>query len=336
MLKIGIFNDTSRNGHFGCLAVMSTIISQLERRNAKIKFSWPLNNDWTKHKNYIERQKLDLIIVNGEGTIHHTKNSNSVKLLLEIAIFSKKINIPAFLINSTIYNVDDESIKLLKLFAKIYVRETGTQNYLSTKGVPSEMVPDLSFFTPFLDEHVDEEHRNKFLFTDSVKRDISKKLQRISEHSNSEFISMVPKKQNKLTYFIKKFISKLQIHFLPKLSPIPKYENLTSFLNKLKKSKLTITGRFHTTTLALATYTPIIAIESNTPKISYILMDIFGDTERIKTIYDIDSINLTNEKEYEYTSKEKNEINTYIKSGKDKLNKMFDDMIEIPPTIDIQ
>ena len=204
MLKIGIFNDTSRNGHFGCLAVVSTIISQLERRNAKIKFLWPLNNDWTKHKNYIESQKLDLIIINGEGTIHHTKNSNKVKLLLQIVNFSKKINIPAFLINSTIYDVDDESIKLLKLFAKIYVRETSTQKYLSIKGVPSEMVPDLSFFTPFLDEHAEKEHRNKFLFTDSVKRDVSQKLKNISEHLNSEFISMLPKKQSFLTYFIKR------------------------------------------------------------------------------------------------------------------------------------
>ena len=335
MLKIGIFNDTSRNGHFGCLAVVSTIISQLERRNAKIKFLWPLNNDWTKHKNYIESQKLDLIIINGEGTIHHTKNSNKVKLLLQIVNFSKKINIPAFLINSTIYDVDDESIKLLKLFAKIYVRETSTQKYLSIKGVPSEMVPDLSFFTPFLDEHAEKEHRNKFLFTDSVKRDVSQKLKNISEHLNSEFISMLPKKQSFLTYFIKRINSKLPIYFLPKLSKPTNYRNLVSFLNKLKKTKLTITGRFHTVTLALATYTPIIAIESNTPKISYILMDIFGDSKRIKTISDIDSFNATNEIEYKYTSEEKNKLSTYMISGRVKLNVMFDDILEITTTSNI-
>jgi hypothetical protein len=56
---------------------------------------------------------------------------------------------------------------------------------------------------------------------------------------------------------------------------------------KEDENKLTITGRFHIVTLALPAYTPMIAIESNTPKISYILIDIFGDTERIKTISDL-------------------------------------------------
>jgi hypothetical protein len=66
---------------------------------------------------------------------------------------------------------------------------------------------------------------------------------------------------------------------------------------------------------------PFIAIDSNTPKIRYLLADALGETNRNIKISELEQINLT--QRYEYSDDELMKMNLFIQTSE----KMIDDMI---------
>ena len=74
MKTVGIFNDTSISGHYGCTAVMKTLTSELQQRGVKPAYLWPVAEDWKPHRALLEQYRPDIIVVNGEGTLHHSRD----------------------------------------------------------------------------------------------------------------------------------------------------------------------------------------------------------------------------------------------------------------------
>lgn len=327
-IRVALFNDTAVNGHFGCMAVMSTIFSQGAAQNFEFVMVWPAGKDWRCHKEEIKARDIDLVVVNGEGSIHHTDRNERAKALCSIGRFANdELSVPAVLINATLYAIDDTGFELLRHFSRIFVRESSSQKYLEQNDVQSEWLPDLSLFSPHL--MLRDTRRKGFFVTDSVKRDVSNVLQDYALKNGVEFVEMVePRRRSLVERALSKLRGKREINLQePRDVMARRYGRLNAFFDHIGHSELVVSGRFHSCMLCIAARTPVIAIESNTPKISYVFRDIFGDTKRIFT-----TESLTTKREDEliqYASFDKldmKNIEMYVNNGRKSMHKMFKDI----------
>jgi hypothetical protein len=135
-VKIVLVNNTSANGHFGSGLVIDTIHKKLEERGHSVGFSIRMDWNWRRN-NHLEKQRLssaDLVIVNGEGSVHDNLRPD----LIEIAG-----KYPCVLINTVFQN--EPETEYLEKFKYIAVRESFSQKEMQKHGVNSVVVPDLIF-----------------------------------------------------------------------------------------------------------------------------------------------------------------------------------------------
>jgi len=150
-MKVTILNDTNGK-HFGCELVMQTYHDQLNRVGIEILKTIPM-----KTPKFTIPKETDLVIVNGEGSLHRGQHSHLVNVAN---------NYPSVLLN-TVWQ-ENPNYSALYNFKCITVRES-----LSYKNLPLglsnvKIVPDVSFASTFL-RNFKKQIANKDLgFTDNV------------------------------------------------------------------------------------------------------------------------------------------------------------------------
>lgn len=327
IMKIAIFNDTrTSEAHIGCNLVMNNLINLLKHHGFNISFTWKVGDDWTKNKDTIKdliiAEKICGVIVNGEGTMHHSYNKSYVRNLASLAGFLKdEFDIPSFLVNATIYNNDTAFYESIKRFSLIFTRDNFSLKELSKHGLSSKakLIPDITLKT-----HVDtftskysisqNSQRTGIGVTDSVIKEDAALLKYLSKKNGFQFQKMVKTGAIEFRHLFRprtlyyKLIGKFTDRKIAKFTNDP-----TSFINWLESKELILTARFHTVTLCILTKTPFIALESNTPKISELCKDIFGNQDRVISSLNINSDldNLLN-KYKNYSKGEIQAINKYL------------------------
>jgi hypothetical protein len=138
-MRVLIYNDTTLiNSHFGPRLVMETAREQLAKRGVEVVGS--LHRDALPRDNSELLSRADLVVVNGEGSIHHGRCAH----LLEIAS-----EYPAVLINCVFQ--ENQPHKSLAKFRLIAARESYSAAHLRECGAENVIVvPDLMFHSPTL------------------------------------------------------------------------------------------------------------------------------------------------------------------------------------------
>ena len=138
-MRVAIVNDTSGR-HFGCQLVMEAFRDQLGRVGVELLGTVPrrtrLLGDYPE---FVRR--ADLVIVNGEGSIHHGKRSELVELADRY---------PAILINC-VY-ADNPPRDALRKFRFVAARESLSATQLQRHGVPAAVIPDVMLTSRTLNE----------------------------------------------------------------------------------------------------------------------------------------------------------------------------------------
>ena len=138
MANVVLVNDTSLfNTHFGCQLVGQTMREQCARVGLNIISSLPLQFDRKLAKPWL--QKADLVIINGEGSMHHGRHTD----LLNLANC-----FPCALVNC-VYQ-ENGNHPSLKNFLYVSARESLSANEIHSHGVACEVVPDLIFASTLL------------------------------------------------------------------------------------------------------------------------------------------------------------------------------------------
>jgi polysaccharide pyruvyl transferase WcaK-like protein len=324
MAVVGVFNDTSVTRHHGCNAVMQTLRRELDNRGVKVAYYWPVGVDWQKHRQLLSKCPVDAIIVNGEGSIHHSRVRPRARYLAELGAFaSSSLNVPSYLINATIEALEDETLTALGSFHRVYVRETGSQRYLAENGLDSQIVPDLSFLTPVPEPFT--QTRAGVLVTDSVDADARKKLSQWSNSVGAHFHSMQIRKP-----WLERKLGKLTRAVAPRSpslkSDLTETTDFLGFVRELLTARAVVTGRFHTVTLSILTGTPVCALPSNTRKISNVLTDVLGDPSRVTSFDQLmrfDSAPAFADA-VQYSLSERQAIDRYIARARAAAAEMFD------------
>jgi polysaccharide pyruvyl transferase WcaK-like protein len=339
-IKAVLLNDTSIANHYGCRIVIDQIHKAADKVGIVVFHSIKMNEDWHASKHLGKIKSAQMVIVNGEGTMHDSREK--VKKLSKVAEFCRAAGVEPFLINS-VYQANDSDIgDSIKMFKKIYVRESRSQKELLKQGIISEVVPDMVFNMKDLDG-ISSPNRKKLIFTDSALNEITNQLYVLSKKtSGAEFMTL--RFRYDALASAKRFIIRNVKHFAKSLlilndSIKQKYQNQAyyetqrlketenircthknEFFKQIVNAKLIVTGRFHMVCLAMLAKTPFIALQSNTHKIEGLL----EDAGLYHRLFKIDNIN---NHSLDYYSKwnegELKKINDFIDAARCKIEQMF-------------
>lgn len=154
---VALLNDTSLyNSHFGCQLVCQAFREQLTRAGLHLQVALPGSIDPAKMSHYLKA--VDLVIVNGEGTIHHGRAPH---LLRVAGAF------PSVLVNC-VYQ-ENAAWPELKQFLLVAARESLSAQALSKDGADPIVVPDVMFASSFLNAFVPKAPpQNDLGITDNV------------------------------------------------------------------------------------------------------------------------------------------------------------------------
>lgn len=331
--KIIILNDTSNESHHGCVLVMENINKLLKKNNMEVICTNPSGVDWKKNISLLESiPRCDLILVNGEGTLHHAQPV--ARDLISIAKYVKQnYKIPVVLINTTYEENGDDFAEYTRCFDLIYVRENLSKNELKKYGINSKVVPDMTFYSKFdLSKKVNQ---NLIGVTDSVYINKSRELFQFALRKNYEYLPILTFPKNNRS--IKEKISFMRFMIFRKSIPILLYIRAIfdyriakmlhytcdyhNYIKKISDLDLLIVARYHSLCFALKTLTPFFYIESNSFKMKGLLDDIDIRFSKL-----LSSNNLENLIPYKFSQEELKNISSYINTAPDRIELMFSEI----------
>lgn len=330
---VSVFNDTRVDGHHGCSRVMHNILSSLYSRGVKTVHLFQAHTNW----NYSEeaREKIissDIIIVNGEGTIHHNR-FHGLKLL-ELSKFCQFYKKPIYLVNALFQEMSGVE-PLLKNFEYIYARDSFSAKHFAMQGAQCSVVPDLSFLS---EVKKPSQIRRGIASTCSVEVHKTKILKQLSTDNCFNFIDFThgiipkilispPKRTINYTNVPRSIYKKVSHGLITKKL----YKGAIAFKCDIEMQDfissldLLISGRFHANCFAINSETPLVALKSNSHKVEALFHDAGIDAKRI--IDDPSSLDINAIDKYQYSDLEKQNIREYVTKAKEKINLMFDGII---------
>ena len=291
---IVVLNDTAAIPHYGCKVVMKRVVDTLAGYGFEIK-TVSVYSTWRVHKKLIDQSVG--VVVNGEGTIHHSAKRG--RSLVAVAPYCESKGIPVFLINSVWQDNSDEMAEEAGKFLLRYVRESRSKKQFAAQGLSATMVPDL---TLGWDYQRTSPTRSGRVYTDAVGMPATDLLYRLHrEDPGSRYLTMTPPRGHrgdypdaeferlrppldetightiklklnrtyKLIFLIRGKLKNLVRQIRGDLEMVP----LTDFMGSLEGAELVVTGRFHGVCLCILTGTPFLAITSNSHKVEGMLED---------------------------------------------------------------
>lgn len=139
-----LINDTATRYHHGCSAVMAALTSGLEARGVTVAARVPARLDWRKDAALQAQMKAaDLIVVNGEGTLHH--GAEAGEALLSVAGHEAARGARLALVNALYHANPAEWATHLAGFELLAARDSASAAEMSAT---ARCLPDLSLTTP--------------------------------------------------------------------------------------------------------------------------------------------------------------------------------------------
>lgn len=280
-----LVNDTRYDNHHGCLTVIKNLEMAMIERDWLCCGSLPVSSDvqaLSRHQDAIN--KADLVIVNGEGSLHHDKrNANR---LFDICCLLQETK-PVVLINALWQENDPVKwTPILKHFKAIYVRDKQSLNMLEELSIVANYAPDLTFYSYPQISKQKTAHKN-YGITDSVINKWAERALAYAKHNdNVDFLTMFT---GRLTYRsgVKGHLKHFKYGLYPILSktlgiPVPpRYKSLEyavsdthEFLRILKQYDAVCVARYHALCFVIQQEVPFVAIASNSHKSESLIAEI--------------------------------------------------------------
>jgi hypothetical protein len=325
-MRVAIINDTRTTHHYGCMLVMENLCRLLVEFGATVEWTWPVSVDWRKHKGRIKAMPdVDAIIINGEGTIHHNFERRFSQALIDFVVFSsEELKRPCYVLNATLHANNNEAYTALSCARAIYVRDKGSLTELQNQGkLTGCYVPDLTFAANKAHSS-DLDKRGGLLVVDSAVKGDNLLLSNFAQTNGLDFRSMVVARPSNARFlrsprpWVKNVIRWLKTDRHISTQP-------SSYIADLNRYRGVITGRYHTVTMCLKNRIPFLTLESNTPKIRYLLGDVLGDTSRSVSAEDLSNVTSSGVKPYSPTELEA--INAFTSEAEFAIANMISNII---------
>jgi polysaccharide pyruvyl transferase WcaK-like protein len=292
-MRYFLLNDTRSGLHHGCEIVMQNLIKMLSQQDSNAEILTLCTGQVISEEKWeMILQSIDVVLINGEGTLHDASPYGF--FLLKLGLIAKLKNKFVGLINSTWEKNPDSWLDLIKDFDLITLRDQKSFNTLKKYNLAQlYYAPDLTF----LSNHNELEKKafptDSIIVNDSVYAEVADELFTFARSRNLNYYPITrllpteksapgynPQKNNKLRFY--KLFSALSLglykprRFYQDL--LYAVDNTAEFKDKILQSDLVITGRYHCLCFCLQMQIPVLIIASNTDKMKNLLDDIgLGD-----------------------------------------------------------
>lgn len=327
-MPVVLLNDTRVDQHHGCTRVVAAIESLAASSGMQLLATSPAHSDWQQNESFMGAlRKARLVIVNGEGTIHHDRASGLA--LLAVAEYSRALGIPAALVNCGWESNSSRALELLRDFTTVSVRDSQSAVDIQAAGINCGVVPDLSLFLP---AGPLTRGRVGVGFTDSVVRSSSAKLETIRRRVRGVAVPIQYSLAGAMgSYrFLREYVgvSDLGSPMLLARMLVSRVSQFRAqvaspdhYLSRLAGLQLLVSGRFHACTLALLAQTPFISVSSNSRKIECLVHDAGLDASRV--VNNPDDIRLDRIDQYAWSQSEVKSIAHYVDMAREDARKLF-------------
>ena len=328
-----LINDTRADLHHGCWRVMRTLEGQLARVGFEVVARAPAHADWRKDPAISDAiLKAALVVVNGEGTIHHDRPAGAA--LLAAGAAAKAAGVPAALINASWDANGPAYTAALADFALVSARETRSAAQIQAAGLTARVVPDLSFF----EEVAPPAARAGVGFTDSVLRPVALDLEAARKrlggialpiHFNGPGLKgdlrnlrdgVAKRDLADPGFLVRSIAARLAWR-------AAETRDESVYMGRIAALSLLVTGRFHAATFALAARSPVLAVESNTHKIGATFDDAGLAPWRRIAPADLDAALLARAARWE--PEEETALADFLADGRRRTTALFDDLASL-------
>lgn len=311
-----LLNDTRVDGHHGCTAVHRTISTLSERSGLDIIAQAPAHQNWQSNRQVCDAiDHAALVLVNGEGTIHHGRLA--AKWLTAAAPYAKIRGKPVALINAVWQGNTPDMADQAKAFDLISFRESASQTDASFQGLSARVVPDLALYQ----NHSTWTSNGAKVFTDSVDTATASKIHSAARSMGLQYISMFNDAMS-----LRERLSWLRHRGVREtiLEPAARTFDFDDFLDYVCGVDLIVTGRFHMMIFAISHGIPFLAIGSNTHKNQATLKDAGLASWRLITPENLTSSLL--DRAMKWDKEEREAAVDFVKTGRKSQEKLFDDL----------
>ena len=333
-----LMNDTRGHYHFGCHRVMRAIESNLERRGVRITARSLVRNDWLVDRAFLKAvAACDIIVINGEGTLHH--GSRHGEKLLQIVNHPARGAKPVALINAIYQENPSEWRRFLEGVEIISPRDSWSAAALKeATGRDIVHVPDLSMAEGF-HPAADSLPRNLLTIGESVLGATSRDLISFSRaNENARFLPIVgalksskPQHGPALRALREVYIHAHSSVFRLQNRRAIFSKNEFEYVDHLLRSYLHVSGRFHAICFALTTKTPFLALTSNAWKIEALVDDMGIDKSRIVDVSALTGL-VAGSQSLAFGVEEEARITRAMAAGVAGANRLFDQIVEVAQT----
>lgn len=311
---------------------MRVIRENLSRRGLINLPSLKAGTNWLKSPQDMALiDRADLVIINGEGTLHHGKRKGL--FLLEAAARCKRRGARVALINTIWQDNPRQWGDLVSGIDTVWCRDSNSAEQLrDIVRCPVNWIGDLSLCADGLFESNFD--RSGVIVSCSVHSTVTKKLAQLSGVMG-EGCSFVPitssiKGIDPNLNGIRRFLRTRYANFYEKrfMASYPRaylVKDDVEYLDVISKSALQVTGRYHAVCLSLVSMTPFIAVASNSWKIEALIQDVGLDPERIQPLSEINPM-LIKRRDWSFSEEEKKNINNKLGKWRNEAQIMFDDL----------
>ncbi|WP_037954917.1 polysaccharide pyruvyl transferase family protein [Sulfitobacter sp. NAS-14.1] len=334
-MTVLVLNDTRIDRHIGCNFVMGAIRTLLARHGLDDVRYWPAHADPRNDPNFhTALATAKLVVINGEGTIHHNRPAG--KVLLAAGQHARSRGVPVALINTGWEANSPELVATLNTFDLVAARDSHSASQMRSNGTNVRVVPDLSLALAQKPAVTDTHHRVGIAVTDNVDRLKALELEHLRRDCDGESlaISHAAPGIRGWARFLRDGISLREdlshparltglLRMRHRLSQRgdPDSDSFTAILSGLE---LLVSGRFHACTLALAGMTPVIAQSSNTGKIAALFQDAGLDTWRCMGPISVSAIE--DARERGWSDQERDNIILYRQRAVLEAERLFEDI----------
>lgn len=277
--KAILINDTRSECHHGCSTVYETIAQLAKRSTIDILATAPVHRDWRTDKRVLAAfDECDVVIVNGEGTIHHDRPAG--RWLLAAGELARSTGKKSALINTTWQENGPALIELAHNFDIVSVRESASECELRSHGINARRIPDLALYR----QCPPADRRSGVSYTDSVLGPVALDIYKRMRALKARPVSLLFDRRT-----LRQFLG-LARRYVPgadAANPMKLIQALraaaidwnaqtsdrSEFARQVASSELVVTGRFHMLIYALSTLTPVLVVGSNTHKNRATLVD---------------------------------------------------------------
>lgn len=321
-----VFNDTRINAHFGCDRVMDVIEKQLAQRGVTIIASSPCGHVWCQDAGLMRKiAAADLLIINGEGTLHH--GTGQAADLMKLAGHPVAAGKPLFLINALYQQNPEEWSALLRHFAGIWARDGRSAAELSAAtGRKIGFFGDLTLCDGIIDAHA---ARQGVVVSDSGNKVISLQLAKLSRSlPDAKFVPVVRelksvRNRKGLAAGMRRVQDRaVKAIWALRFPGLTLLQDQAQFAALLGTAALQVTGRFHGVCFSILTQTPFVAVTSNSWKIEALLEDCGLSRDRIVSPDLLDPALV--QRDWRFTDQEQAAIRGFVEKSGQAARAAFD------------